>query len=115
MRQHFSVGVADKGVPPVGEQFFQRFVVLDDAVVDDCDPAFASCMRVSVAVAWGSMGGPAGVSNSDGAFGNVLSHMGFQVRHFALLLFHPELSPFFEGGDACAVVPSVFKTGQPVD
>ena len=112
MCQHLGVGVAHQGVASVGEQLLERLVILDDAVVDDCDSAFASRVGVGVAVAWGSMGGPAGVPDAHGAGRNVLRHVVFQVGDLALFLFHPKLPLALQGGDACAVVAPVFQTSQ---
>ena len=112
MRQHLGVGVADQGVPTVREQLFERLVILDDAVVNDRDFSFAAHVRVGVAVAWGAMGGPTGVSDAHGADRNVLSHMGFKVGDFAFLFLHTKLSFSFQGGDSGAVVPPVFEAGQ---
>ena len=75
MRQHLRVGVADQGVTSVRQQFFQRLIILNDAVVNDRDFSFAAHVRVGVAVAGWAMGGPTGVSDADGANWDVLSHM----------------------------------------
>ena len=115
MRQHLGVGVTDQGVSTVGEQPFERLVVFDDAVVDDCDSALAPCVGVGVAVAWGSMGGPAGVPDADGAYRDVLRHVGFQVGDLAFLFFHPKFPFSLQGGDSGTVVASVFEAGQAIN
>ena len=115
VRQHLCVGVADQGVASVGEQLLQCFVILDDAVVDDRDPLFASGVGMGVSVAGWAMGGPTGVSDADRANRNVVFDMGFQVGDFPLLFFHPKLPLSFQGGDSRAVVPPVFETGQSVN
>ena len=83
--------------------------------MDDRDFALASRVGVGVAVAWGAMGGPAGVPDAHGAGRDVLRHVGFQVGDLALLFLHPKLPFALQSGDACAVVTPVFEAGQAVN
>ena len=92
MRQHFGVGVADEGVPSVGEQLFERFVILNDAVVNHRDFALAPHVRVGIAVTWGAVGGPAGVPDSDGAHRDVFGNVGLEVGDLAFLFFYTKFS-----------------------
>ena len=72
---------------PVCEQFSKGLVVLDDAIVDDCNASLTSGVRVCVHVARGAVCGPPRVSYAHSALGFVFPNVGFQVGHFALLLF----------------------------
>ena len=87
VREHFGVGLADQVVAAVGEQVSKGLVVLDDAVVNDCNAPLASGVRVCVHVAGGAVCGPTRVSDAHRAVGFVFPDVGFQVGHFALLLF----------------------------
>ena len=97
------------------EQFPKRFVVLDDAVVDDGDLSLATEVRVGIHVVGGAVRGPSRVSDADRALGLMLAHVTGEVGHLPLPLFHPEGAIWFKGGDARAVVPAVFQTFEPID
>ena len=79
--QHLGVGVADEVVASVREQFTKRFVVLDDAVVDDGDLSVSSEVRVGIHVVGGAVRGPSRVSDADRALGLMLAHVAGEVGH----------------------------------
>ena len=67
MHHHFGVGVRFKRVALRRQTLAQRLVVFDDAVVYQREQAIGK-MRVGIALARGTVGGPAGVTNADQAF-----------------------------------------------
>ena len=115
MSKHFGVGFADQVVAAVCEQFSKGLVVLDDAIVDDCNASLTSGVRVCVHVARGAVCGPPRVSYAHSALGFVFPNVGFQVGHFALLLFDAQQVLVFQRGDARAVITPVFEAFQPVN
>jgi hypothetical protein len=64
VREHFGVGLAAEDVAFAEQLRAQRRVVLDDAVVDDGDPAAAVHVRVRVGVGGAAVGRPARVPDA---------------------------------------------------
>jgi hypothetical protein len=58
------------------QHLLQRAVVFDDAVVDDHHLAATVLMRMGVDIAGAAMGGPAGVSDAQRAFGEAILKAG---------------------------------------
>ena len=109
MREHFSIRFAHKIVPSVSQQFSERFVILDDPVVNDGNASMSPYVGVCIDIAWGSVSGPTRVADANGPQWGVLSDLTFEIDDFALLFFNPKHTPLLNCSDARAVVAAVFK------
>ena len=67
--QHLGVGLGLERVPPLLERLPDGAGVLDDAVVDEGDPAALVGVGMGVGGGGGAVRGPAGVADPDGALG----------------------------------------------
>jgi hypothetical protein len=65
--EHLGVGFRLEGVALLEQEFFDRAVVFDHAVVDQGQLAIARHVGVGVGVSDAAMGGPAGVADATGA------------------------------------------------
>ncbi len=61
----FGIGFALKCVSVVDKKFFEDGIILNGAVMDHCNIAGVTDMRMCVCVVRLSVGSPAGVGNSD--------------------------------------------------
>src|ERR1700733_12631701 len=82
MCNHFGVGLRRELVATTLELFPQLVVILDDAVVNDCEPVMRD-MWMRVALARNAVGGPARVCDSDLAGNGCLLQGLLQHSHFA--------------------------------
>ena len=109
------VGLALEMVALAGQFGLQGLIVLDDAVVDQGQPAVLGIMRMGIHVARLAVRRPAGVSDA-GRAGHVLSAANpLQVLDLSLGLVDGQVSPFADERHAGAVVSPIFKPSQPFD
>ncbi len=107
----FGVGLGLK-VEPLGLQLFaQLFVVFNNAVVNNSH--IACTMGVCIVEGWGTVGGPAGVTDA-GFPGKWFMHQ--RVRQIHQLPGSAATPQFavIDRCNACAVVATVFKAFQPL-
>ena len=114
VRQDFSVCFALQVVPAVRQKAANGLMVFNDAIVNDGNAAAASCVRMGVDIAGRAMCCPSGVANAHCAHRRVLVQMRFQIGNLPLFFFNPEHLVGLKGGDAGAVVPSVFESFQTI-
>lgn len=107
------VRLGDQGVAPFGQFGTERGEVLDDAVVDDGDPARVVEVRVGVGVRGAAVGGPAGVADA-GRTGRqrVADHLLLQIDQLPGLLRGGQ-APVGQYRHARGVVPPVLQPLQP--
>jgi hypothetical protein len=111
MRDDLGVGVA-RELHAVAFQLGAQVVeVLDDAVVDDRDPAARVGVRVRVAVVRRAMGRPSGVAHAGGPSDLAAGEFGVEVRDAAGLLRDLQTLRA-DDGDAGRVVPAIFEAAQ---
>ena len=109
---HLGVRLGEE-LDALGEQLLAQLgVVLDDAVVDERQPALVRHMRVGVAVGGAAVGGPPGVADADEAGGDgVLGELLGEVGELARLLPVVQLTAVHHGHTG-GVVSAVFETTQ---
>ena len=78
--QDLRVGFRAKGVAGAAQTLLQHLVVLDNAVVDQEEPAGAVGVRVSVGLRRLAVSSPARVGNTHRAFGAFLPHALLEAR-----------------------------------
>ncbi len=83
MSDDLGIGFRLEDVPFGFELMFQGQVILDDAVMDDDDVAFAIAVRMRVLLSWPAMRGPAGVANAVAALDWILANGLFQIAQLA--------------------------------
>jgi len=86
--------------------------ILDDAVVDQHDPA--GFVRVGVGRGGGAVGGPAGVADADGGVQRFGGQHSLQLANLALGAAAFD-APVDQGRNACGVIAPVFQPLQAVD
>ena len=91
----------------------QLLVVLDDAVVDDCDMPFHVRVRMGVDVVWFAVGCPARVTDADGAGQGIRCHPRGKVRQPSLRLAQPNDAAVHDR-NARAVIAAVLQSGKSV-
>ena len=90
MGNDFGIGLAREHVPAADEFFFERGIVLDDAVMHYGDIVRTGRMRVRVILARFAVGCPARMANAARAIDiHVLNH-GFKASNLANLVLHVE-------------------------
>ena len=89
--------------------------VLDDAVVDDGDPAGAVAVRMGVEVARPAVRGPARVAEADAGTRRLAAEGVLEDRHLAGSLLHEQVAVLGDEGDAGGVVAPVLEPPQPVE
>jgi hypothetical protein len=115
MSDYFGVGLRGEVDACFGQLRPQRGEVLDDAVMDDGDPAVLTDMRMGVVVGGTTMRGPAGVPDAGrGLRQRILSDQSFQIREFPRLLAHLEPA-VADDGNTGRVVSAVFESAQARD
>ncbi|RMN32851.1 hypothetical protein ALQ61_05730 [Pseudomonas coronafaciens pv. zizaniae] len=105
----FSVGIGDECITQGLELFAQGFVVLDDAVVDNCQLVSRE-MRVSIALARRTVGGPAGVSNAQTPRQWLACQRLIQFTDLTGTTTALQGAFVGENSHACAVITSVLET-----
>ena len=83
--------------------------ILDDAVVDDGDPA--GCVRVGVRLVRLAMRRPAGMADADAGLQRRLAHLGVKVGKLARRA-QPLEFPAFQQGDSGRIIAAVFQPLQ---
>ena len=115
VRHDLGVGLGDAGDAVLGQLGAQGGEVLDDAVVDDGDPAVGGDVRVGVDVGRAAVGGPAGVPDPEAVGGQrVRRQLRVEVGDLARLLRHVQAAAL-DDGDAGGVVPAVLQAPQALD
>ena len=111
---HLRVGIGPEGIALLNQLIFQLHVVLNDAVVHHGDPPAAADVGVGVDVVGLAVGGPAGVSDAQGAgqIGAVVGQLAEHVQPAADLL-HPQLTVTAHS-NAGGVIAPVFQSAQAV-
>jgi hypothetical protein len=109
MGDGFGVGLRDERVTPLGEPVAELPEVLDDAVVDDRDPAGAIHLGMGVDVVRPAVRRPAGMGQPDRRVGRPLGDRRGQVRELAGLLLDEEIAGLVHEGDAGRVIAPVFE------
>src|SRR5690606_3268203 len=109
--KHLGVGLGGEGVALGEQEFFDRDVVFDDAVVNEHDLAVAAEVRVGVGVGDAAVGGPARVRDADVAGEFLLGGVGGEVVH-AADLFDQGYPVVLQDRDAGRVVATVFQSLQ---
>ena len=92
------------------EGVLEHAEVLDDAVVNEGQPAALGEMRVCVGVVRLSMGSPAGMADADGAGGLFPAQEALQVIYLALAFVQVNLAVLTNQGDAGAVITPVLES-----
>src|SRR5438270_8291067 len=112
MGHHLGVSFGEKARTLPLQFFTQLPEIFDDAVVHDCQPI--GRVRMGVALAWPSMGGPAGMSDPDRAFERLALQFTLQIAQLALdaTTFQPSA---FECGNACRIVAAIFEPFERVN
>ena len=82
--------------------------------MDDGDAPATTCVRVGIHVAGGAVSGPPRVADAHRPLGQVLSHVGLEVGHFAPLLFNAQNIVRLQRRDAGAVVAAVLQPFQSI-
>ena len=106
-RDDLGVGLRPEDAAFAEEVGAQRFVVLDDAVVDDGDVARAVGVGMGVLERGPAVGGPAGVGDGGGA--GVFEVVAGEVGDLPRGLADVEGAASVKDGDARAVVAAVFE------
>jgi len=88
--------------------------VLDDAVVDDGDPAGAVAVGMGVEVARSTVRGPAGVAEPDSRAGRAAGEGVRQNGDLAGPLLHEQVAVLGHEGDAGGVVAAILQTAETV-
>jgi hypothetical protein len=83
MGDDFGIGFRFENVAFGFELVFQGQVILDDAVMDDDDVAFAIAVRMRVLLGRPAMRGPAGMADTVAAIDRILADGLFQIAQFA--------------------------------
>ena len=110
----FGVGVAAEAYPVRHELSAERGIVLDDAVVDDGDEAFAVGVGVGVGVGRRPVGGQTRVADARASRGGPPAQIGDQVGDAAGPFAQVQLAATGKGREAGAVIPAVLKPPQPL-
>ncbi len=79
----FGIGFSDELVALSGEFTLEVEIVFDDSVVDDDDASGAVAMRVGVFFGGSSMGGPAGMADTESAIKRMFAKDFFEIAKFA--------------------------------
>ena len=111
---NLGVGLAGEVVAEARELGAQRKIVLDDAVVDDGEPAVLRDVGVGVDVAGLSVGRPAGVGYAYAAADILACSQVLEVLHLAPGLVDHELRTVVDQRHSRAVISSVFQTLEPL-
>ena len=133
MADDFGIRLADERVAATLQFSAQRFVVFDDAVVDDGDAmrgggvvalAWSGCtarrarprreMRVCVVHGGCAVRGPAGVGNASAALNTVLRNAGVELSHPCGAAGTAQCTSLVDG-DAAGIVATVFEPAQAFD
>src|ERR687891_964965 len=111
---HFGVGLRPKHMPVQLEPLPELMEVLDDAVVDDGDPAVAVEVWVRVLVGRRPVGGPPRVAHADRPLrGSVVRELLLQGLELPGALHDGEVA--VEHGHPGRVVATVFETMEPLE
>ena len=111
LRHNLGIGIGEELVAVVLDQkLLELFVVLDDAVMDDGDPASRVGVRVDVARL--AVGRPAGMTDACVTLRlALLLHLLSQISQSALGF--GDLDPaVFKHGDACGIISAIFQFCQ---
>ena len=108
--KHLGVGVAAEGVSVGDERVLDDTVVLDDAVVDECDFTGLGEMGMGIDIVRDSVGGPAGVGDSDCACCIFIHKIIFKIRHFSFAFIDIEASALVDKSQTCAVISTIFES-----
>ena len=114
VRQHLGVRLGLERVARRLKRLLERQVVLEDPVVDDHDRAGAVGVRVGVLLGGPPVGGPARVTDPEGAVERALAEGRLEVAETPGTA--PDLEhPVGDDGDARGVVPAVLEALQAVE
>src|SRR6185295_9056503 len=106
------VGLRDEAMALAGQARLERQVVLDDAGVDDDDPARAVLVRMGVLFAGPAVGRPARVAEAEGPAERLPCERALQVLELALRTAALERAVAHHR-DPRRVVAAVLETAQP--
>ena len=115
MDQHFGIRIAVEGVTTCRQGLLERMVVLYDAVVDECQLAVSTQMRVCIDIIRRSMCGPPGMTDANPARRRCTLHVREQVIDLAFAPVVFEGAIIAKYGNARTVVPPVFQSLEPFD
>lgn len=111
MGNDFGIGLAREHVSATNKLFFERGIVLNDAVMHHGDIIRAGRMRMRVILARFAVGCPARMANATRAIDiHALNH-GLKAGDLANLMLHIETQRRLHG-DACRIVAAVFHALQ---
>ena len=106
------IRVSDEHVALCGELISQRLEILDDAIVDDSEPARG--VGMGVVLARPAMCRPAGMPDADRALQWLGGEPSLKILELALSAPPRELA-VFESCDASRIVPAVFEALECAD
>lgn len=95
------------------ELFAERGVILNDAVVHECDFSALVEMRMRIFVGHLSVGRPAGVTNAIASQGRLFRHQFREIRDTSGAFSRLNLFAVYDG-DAGGIVTAIFKAPQTI-
>ena len=115
--EDFGVGFGKEKVSGRGEFITEGTMVFNDAVVNERDAVFSTCMWVRVLGGWWSVGGPAGVGDAAIRFREVGFVLAEEAREFLDLAFAFTNDNLVFGfyGDTGGVVAAIFESFETAD
>ena len=112
--EDLGIGLRTEQVPGLHQRRAERLVILDHAVVDECEPTGLVEVRVGVDVIGLAMGGPAGVTDTDVAGDRVfLDQVGQRLD--AALAFAGFDAAGVDRGQSGGVVAAIFQPAQSIE
>jgi hypothetical protein len=113
MRQNFRVRLGVELVSPLDELLAESLVIFYDAVVHKIQAPRAIGVRVGVFAGYGSMGGPAGMADSNRPGDRIFFDLGGQVGNTPHSFSHFDATRLKQG-DASRIVSAVFQSMETI-
>ena len=113
--EDFGIGLRKKDMALLQKPTFDRLVVLDDTVVNECEPAAGIEVGVRVRIGRFPVGRPAGVADAAGPAHRVLGDEGLEVGDPPALFTGRENVARVHHGHAGRVITPILETPQPFE